>query len=43
MVAQGRAVSSVEIPGVGHAPAFVSAGQIEIARRFFIGAASDAS
>jgi pimeloyl-ACP methyl ester carboxylesterase len=43
MVAQGKAVSSVEIPGVGHAPAFVSAEQIEIARRFFIGPAGDAS
>jgi pimeloyl-ACP methyl ester carboxylesterase len=43
MVVQGKAVSSVEIPGVGHAPAFVSAGQIEIARRFFIGPAGDAS
>jgi pimeloyl-ACP methyl ester carboxylesterase len=43
MVAQGTAVSSVEIPGVGHAPAFVSADQIAIARRFFIGPTSDAS
>ncbi|SIO61101.1 alpha/beta fold hydrolase [Paraburkholderia phenazinium] len=43
MVAQGKAVSSVEIPGVGHAPAFVSAEQIEIARRFFIGPGGDAS
>ena len=38
MIAQGRDVSSVEIPGVGHAPAFVSAEQIGIARRFFLGA-----
>ncbi|RFU46554.1 alpha/beta fold hydrolase [Paraburkholderia sp. DHOC27] len=43
MMAQGKAVSSVEIPGVGHAPAFLSAGQIDIARRFFLGAGADAS
>jgi pimeloyl-ACP methyl ester carboxylesterase len=43
MVAQGKAVSSVEIPGVGHAPAFVSAEQIDIARRFFIGVDAEAS
>jgi pimeloyl-ACP methyl ester carboxylesterase len=43
MVAQGNAVSSVEIAGVGHAPAFVSADQIAIARRFFMGPGSDAS
>lgn len=43
MVAQGKAVTSVEIPGVGHAPAFVSAEQIGIARRFFIGAGAHAS
>ncbi|MEN8501853.1 MULTISPECIES: alpha/beta fold hydrolase [Paraburkholderia] len=43
MVEVGRAVSSVEIPGVGHAPAFLSADQIEIARRFFIGPPADAS
>ncbi|WP_144156659.1 alpha/beta fold hydrolase [Paraburkholderia sp. BCC1885] len=43
MVALGNAVSSVEIPGVGHAPAFVSDEQIGIARRFFIGAAGEAS
>jgi len=43
MVAQGKAVSSVEIPGVGHAPAFLSAQQIDIARRFFIGADAEAS
>jgi pimeloyl-ACP methyl ester carboxylesterase len=43
MVAQGKAVSSVEIPGVGHAPAFLSAEQIGIARRFFVGAGADGS
>ncbi|MFL9872571.1 alpha/beta fold hydrolase [Paraburkholderia megapolitana] len=43
MVERGRAVSSVEIEGVGHAPAFLSADQIDIARRFFIGADADAS
>jgi pimeloyl-ACP methyl ester carboxylesterase len=43
MVEKGRAVSSVEIAGVGHAPAFLSPDQIDIARRFFIGETSDAS
>ena len=43
MVETGRAVSSTEIAGVGHAPAFLSAEQIDIARRFFIGPAADAS
>jgi pimeloyl-ACP methyl ester carboxylesterase len=43
MVEQGKAVSSVEVPGVGHAPAFLSADQIGIARRFFIGAGAEAS
>ncbi|HEY1999230.1 alpha/beta hydrolase [Paraburkholderia sp.] len=43
MVEQGKHVSSVEIPGVGHAPAFLSAEQIDIARRFFIGPAAQAS
>jgi pimeloyl-ACP methyl ester carboxylesterase len=43
MVAQGRTVSSVEIAGVGHAPAFMSAGQISIARRFFLGTGADGS
>jgi pimeloyl-ACP methyl ester carboxylesterase len=38
MVDRGRAVSSVEIPGVGHAPAFLDAAQIDVARRFFVGA-----
>jgi pimeloyl-ACP methyl ester carboxylesterase len=37
MVARGQAVSSVEIEGVGHAPAFLDVGQIAIARRFFVG------
>lgn len=43
MVETGRAVSSVEIAGVGHAPAFLSADQIDIARQFFIGPAAEAS
>lgn len=37
MTARGRAVTSVEIAGAGHAPAFVSAEQIAIARQFFVG------
>jgi pimeloyl-ACP methyl ester carboxylesterase len=43
MVELGRAVSSVEIAGVGHAPAFLAADQIELARQFFIGAPAGAS
>ncbi|MFT0169237.1 alpha/beta fold hydrolase [Paraburkholderia mimosarum] len=43
MVETGRNVSSVEIDGVGHAPAFLSADQIAIARRFFDGEALRAS
>ena len=43
MVESGRAVSSVEIAGVGHAPAFLAPDQIDVARQFFIGAAADAS
>ena len=43
MVEKGRAVSSVEIAGVGHAPAFLAGDQIEIARRFFIGDSAVAS
>ncbi len=43
MIARGKAVTSVEIAGAGHAPAFLSAGEIAIARRFFIGAPSHAS
>jgi pimeloyl-ACP methyl ester carboxylesterase len=39
MVETGRNVSSVEIDGVGHAPAFLSGDQIAIARRFFDGEA----
>jgi pimeloyl-ACP methyl ester carboxylesterase len=38
MIERGQAVSSVEIDGVGHAPAFVDDAQIGIARRFFVGA-----
>lgn len=37
MVARGHEVSSVEIPGVGHAPAFLDPQQIGIARQFFVG------
>ncbi|MGG1946729.1 alpha/beta hydrolase [Trinickia sp. NRRL B-1857] len=37
MVERGKAVSSVEIEGTGHAPAFLDAEQIAIARRFFVG------
>ena len=37
MVERGKAVSSVEIEGAGHAPAFLDAEQIAIARRFFVG------
>ncbi|SCZ43827.1 MULTISPECIES: alpha/beta fold hydrolase [Burkholderia] len=36
MVQRGRHVTQVEIPGAGHAPAFVSAEQIALARRFFV-------
>jgi pimeloyl-ACP methyl ester carboxylesterase len=43
MVEKGRAVSSVEIAGVGHAPAFLAPDQIDIARRFFMGESADAS
>jgi len=43
MVELGHAVSSAEIAGVGHAPAFLAADQIELARQFFIGAPADAS
>jgi pimeloyl-ACP methyl ester carboxylesterase len=43
MIEKGRNVSSIEIPGVGHAPAFLSADQIDIAKRFFIGNSADAS
>ncbi|ALK30348.1 alpha/beta hydrolase [Burkholderia plantarii] len=40
MKARGRAVSGVEIPGVGHAPAFLDPAQITIARQFFVEDAS---
>ncbi|PYE21821.1 pimeloyl-ACP methyl ester carboxylesterase [Paraburkholderia silvatlantica] len=43
MVATGRHVSSVEIEGAGHAPAFLAPDQIAIARRFFDGEALRAS
>jgi len=43
MIEKGRNVSSVEIPGVGHAPAFLSADQIDIVKRFLIGDDADAS
>ncbi|MBB5443489.1 MULTISPECIES: alpha/beta fold hydrolase [unclassified Paraburkholderia] len=43
MVSTGRAASSVEIAGVGHAPAFLAADQIALAREFFIGQAANAS
>jgi pimeloyl-ACP methyl ester carboxylesterase len=43
MVEAGRNVSSVEIDGVGHAPAFLSPDQIALARRFFTGESADAS
>jgi pimeloyl-ACP methyl ester carboxylesterase len=43
MVETGRAVASVEIAGVGHAPAFLAADQIDVARQFFIGPAANAS
>ncbi len=36
MVRRGTAVSSVEIAGVGHAPPFMHADQIALARRFFL-------
>ena len=43
MVETGQRVSSVEIEGVGHAPAFLAVEQIDVARRFFDGAPADAS
>jgi hypothetical protein len=36
MVANGQAVRSAEIAGVGHAPAFLAPDQIEVAYRFFL-------
>ncbi|WP_233862941.1 alpha/beta fold hydrolase [Paraburkholderia adhaesiva] len=43
MVKAGHDVSSVEIPGVGHAPAFLSDDQISLARRFLCARDGDAS
>lgn len=43
MAEVGHDVSSVEIRGVGHAPAFLSSDQIEVAQRFLSGACGDAS
>ena len=43
MIEVGRKVTSVEIAGVGHAPAFLAADQIAIARRFFDGEAPGGS
>ncbi|MFC5430756.1 alpha/beta fold hydrolase [Paraburkholderia denitrificans] len=43
MVAAGHDVSSVEIPGVGHAPAFLDAGQITVAQRFLCASHAEAS
>lgn len=37
MLAHAQHARAVEIAGVGHAPTFVHADQIEIARRFFVG------
>lgn len=37
MIERGRSVQSVEIAGVGHAPAFLDSEQLSIARRFFVG------
>ncbi|VWB05421.1 alpha/beta fold hydrolase [Burkholderia lata] len=36
MVRRGRHVTHAEIPGAGHAPAFIDASQIALARRFFV-------
>jgi len=36
MVSSGQAVTSKEVAGVGHAPAFLAPDQIEIAYRFFL-------
>jgi pimeloyl-ACP methyl ester carboxylesterase len=41
MIARGRSVQAVEFAGVGHAPAFLSLPQIEVARRFFVGGGSE--
>lgn len=37
MVDRGQAVTSAEVPGAGHAPAFLAADQITIAKGFFLG------
>ena len=37
MVERARHASSVEIPGVGHAPTFVDPAQVQVARTFFLG------
>ncbi|RZT42422.1 alpha/beta fold hydrolase [Cupriavidus agavae] len=37
MVARGKQVTTIDIPDVGHAPTFVDAAQVDIARRFFLG------
>jgi hypothetical protein len=37
MVEKGQAVTSAEIPGAGHAPAFLVEDQIAVARGFFLG------
>jgi pimeloyl-ACP methyl ester carboxylesterase len=37
MVEKGQSVTSVEIAGVGHAPAFLADDQIAVARAFFLG------
>ncbi|CAH2808711.1 MAG: Putative hydrolase [uncultured Caballeronia sp.] len=37
MVDKGQAVTSDEVPGAGHAPAFLAADQIAIAKGFFLG------
>lgn len=36
MLQRGRSVKSIEIAGVGHAPAFLDAEQISVARQFFV-------
>ena len=38
MKRRGKAVSSVEIAGVGHTPTFIDEAQIRIAENFFNGA-----
>jgi pimeloyl-ACP methyl ester carboxylesterase len=36
MAVRGPKASAVEIPGVGHAPMFMDAGQIEVVRKFLL-------